>query len=83
MCASDGHCIVQHAVYISTGKSIKILNNYKFTSIYYNWGFSTVTRIINHMTTLNKAAYSKFCQVTSIPSRITIYSFIIGVCTVT
>ena len=49
MCASDGHSTVQHAVYISTVRSINILNNYKFTSIYCNWGFSPVTRIINHM----------------------------------
>jgi len=79
MCASDGHCIVQHAVYISTGKSINVLNNYKFTSIYYNWGFSPVTRIINHMEILNKVTHSKFSQVTSVPSRLTIYSFIVWV----
>lgn len=79
MCATVGHSIVQHAVYISTVKSINILNNYKFTSIYYNWGLSPVTRIINHMEILNKATHSKFSQVTSVPSRLTIYSFIIGV----
>jgi hypothetical protein len=79
MCASDGHCIVHHAVYISTVKSINILNNYKFTSIYYNWSFSPVTRIINHMEILNKATHSRFSQVTSVLSRLTIYSFKIGV----
>ena len=78
MCAGDGHCIVQLAVYISTGKSINILNNYKFTSIYYNWGFSPVMWIINHMEILNKATHSKFSQVTSVPLHLTIYSFIIG-----
>jgi len=79
MWATDGHCIVQHAVYISTVKSINILNNYKFTSIYYNWGLSPVTRIINHMEILNKTTHSKFSQITSVPSRLTIYSFKTGV----
>lgn len=79
MCARDGQCIVQHAVYISTGKSINILNNYKFTSIYYNWGFSPVTRVINHMEILNKATHSTFSRVTSVPSRLTIHSFVVGV----
>jgi len=79
ICDSDGHCIAQHAVYISTGKSINILNNYKFRSIYYNWGFSPVTRIINHMEILNKATHSKFSQITSVPSRLTIHSFVVGV----
>jgi hypothetical protein len=79
MCASDGHCIVQHAVYISTVKSISILNNYKFTSIYYNWGFSPVKRILNHVENLNKAMHIMFSQITSVPSRLIIYSSIIVV----